>query len=104
MEAKKLFAVVGTDARQAAAGRVLERAGYAVGGAEQVALADYILLPLPLDAARTPLAELLRAAKPGGTGGKCDCLCPARRTACAGREPWSAGCRACPAGRAGSGL
>ena len=65
MEAKKLFAVVDTDARQAAAGRVLERAGYAVGGAEQVALADYILLPLPLDAARTPLAELLRAAKPG---------------------------------------
>ena len=61
MEAKKLFVVVGTDARQAAAGRVLERAGYAVGGAEQVALADYILLPLPLDAARTPLAELLRA-------------------------------------------
>ena len=36
-----------------------------MGGAEQVALADYILLPLPLDAARTPLAELLRAAKPG---------------------------------------
>ncbi len=72
MEAKKLFAVVGTDARQAAAGRVLERAGYAVGGAEQVALADYILLPLPLDAARTPLAELLRAAKPGALalGGK----------------------------------
>ena len=62
---EKRFAVVGTDARQAAAGRVLERAGYAVGGAEQVALADYILLPLPLDAARTPLAELLRAAKPG---------------------------------------
>lgn len=65
MEAKKLFVVVGIDARQAAAGRVLEQAGYAVGGAEQVALADYILLPLPLDAARTPLAELLRAAKPG---------------------------------------
>ena len=53
MEAKKLFVVVGIDARQAAAGRVLERAGYAVGGAEQVALADYILLPLPLDAARS---------------------------------------------------
>ena len=35
------------------------------GRSEQVALADYILLPLPLDAARTPLAELLRAAKPG---------------------------------------
>ena len=31
----------------------------------RIALADYILLPLPLDAARTPLAELLRAARPG---------------------------------------
>ena len=65
MEHTKRFAVVGTDARQAAAARALARAGYAVGGAEQVALADYILLPLPLDEARTPLAELLRAAKPG---------------------------------------
>ena len=64
MEERKRFAVVGSDARQAAAGWALARAGYAVGGAEQVALADYILLPLPLDAARTPLAELLRAAKP----------------------------------------
>lgn len=41
------------------------RAGYAVEGPEEIALADYILLPLPLDAARTPLAELLRAARPG---------------------------------------
>ena len=65
MKAGKRFAVVGSDARQAAAGRALERAGYAVSGAEQVALADYILLPLPLDESRTPLAELLRAAKPG---------------------------------------
>lgn len=72
MEGRKRFAVVGTDARQAAAGRALARAGYAVGGAEQVAMADYILLPMPLDAARTPLAELLRAAKPGALalGGK----------------------------------
>lgn len=61
----KRFAVVGADARQAAAGRALARAGYAVGGPETIALADYILLPLPLDAARTPLAELLRAARPG---------------------------------------
>ena len=44
MEGKKCFAVVGGDARQAAAARAL---------------------PLPLDAARTPLAELLRAARPG---------------------------------------
>ena len=64
METKR-FAIVGTDARQAAAGRALERAGCAVSGAEQVARADCILLPLPLDESRTPLAELLRAAKPG---------------------------------------
>lgn len=72
MEGKKRFAVVGTDARQAAAGRTLAKSGYAVGGAEQIAVADYCLLPLPLDAARTPLAELLRAAKPGllALGGK----------------------------------
>ena len=65
MEGQKQVAVIGGDARQAAAGRALARAGYAVCGAEQVALADYILLPLPLDETRTPLAELLRAAKPG---------------------------------------
>ena len=61
---EKRFAVVGTDARQAAAGRALAQAGYRVSDAEQVARADYILLPLPLDAERTPLAELLRAARP----------------------------------------
>ena len=65
MEGKKCFAVVGGDARQAAAARALARAGYSVGGPEKIAVADYILLPLPLDAARTPLAELLRAARPG---------------------------------------
>ena len=65
MEGQKCFAVVGGDARQAAAARALARAGYSVGGPEMIAVADYILLPLPLDAARTPLAELLRAAKPG---------------------------------------
>ena len=64
MEAKKLFAVVGTDARQAAAGRALERAGCAVSGAEQVARADCILLPLPLEQSGLPLAQLLGAAKP----------------------------------------
>ena len=65
MEGRKQIAVIGGDARQAAAGRALARAGYTVCGAEQLALADYILLPLPLDETRTPLAELLRAAKPG---------------------------------------
>ena len=65
MDGQRRFAVIGTDARLAAAGRALERAGCAVSGAEQVARADCILLPLPLDESRTPLAELLRAAKPG---------------------------------------
>ena len=55
MEERKRFAVIGGDARQAAAGRALARAGYEVCGAEEVARADYILLPLPLDEARTPL-------------------------------------------------
>ena len=49
MEGRKRIAVVGSDARQAAAGRALARAGYAVAGAEQVARADVILLPLPLE-------------------------------------------------------
>ena len=52
MERQKRFAVIGSDARQLAAGRALARAGYAVEGPEEIALADYILLPLPLDAAR----------------------------------------------------
>ena len=72
MDGQRRFAVIGTDPRLAAAGRALARAGFAVGGPEQTALADYILLPLPLDESRTPVAELLRAAKPGAlaVGGK----------------------------------
>lgn len=60
MDGQRRFAVIGTDARLAAAGRALARAGFAVGGPEQTALADYILLPLPLDESRTPLAERTR--------------------------------------------
>ena len=60
MDGQRRFAVIGTDPRLAAAGRALARAGFVVGGPEQTALADYILLPLPLDESRTPLAELLR--------------------------------------------
>ena len=62
---EKLFAVVGDDARQAAAGRALARAGCRVGGPGQIAWADYILLPLPLDIEAVGLAGLLRSAKPG---------------------------------------
>ena len=72
MEERKRFAVIGGDARQAAAGRALARAGYEVCGAEEVARADYILLPLPLEQADLPLAQLLGTAKPGALalGGK----------------------------------
>ena len=86
MEGRKRIAVVGSDARQAAAGRALARAGYAVAGAEQVARADVILLPLPLDESRTPLAQLLRAAKPGAfaLGGRLSAL-GAGVTVCARR-------------------
>ncbi len=72
MENKRIFAVLQTDARQAAAARALRRAGYCVAGAEETAEADFIVLPLPLDDERVGLAQLLRAAKPGAIalGGK----------------------------------
>ena len=72
MRQTKRFAVVGSDARQAAAGRALARAGYTVGGVQQLPQADCILLPLPLEQAGLPLAQLLGAAKPGALalGGK----------------------------------
>lgn len=72
MRQTKRFAVVGSDARQAAAGRALARAGYTVGGVQQLPQADCILLPLPLEQADLPLAQLLGTAKPGALalGGK----------------------------------
>ena len=72
MRQTKRFAVVGSDARQAAAGRALARAGYTVGGVQQLPQADCILLPLPLEQADLSLAQLLGAAKPGALalGGK----------------------------------
>ena len=65
MRQTKRFAVVGSDARQAAAGRALARAGYTVGGVQQLPQADCILLPLPLEQSGLPLTQLLGMAKPG---------------------------------------
>ena len=72
MRQTKRYAVVGSDARQAAAGRALARAGYTVGGVQQLPQADCILLPLPLEQSGLPLAQLLGEAKPGALalGGK----------------------------------
>ena len=56
----KRFAVVGSDARQAAAGRALARGrGYTVGGVQQLPAGGRILLPLPLEQADLPLTQLL---------------------------------------------
>ena len=62
---RKIFCVVGTDARQRAAAQALQREGYEVAGAERAGHADYILLPMPLDAEQADLARILRAAQPG---------------------------------------
>ena len=68
----KTFCVVGTDARQRAAARTLAQAGFRVLGAEGAGEADYILLPMPLEADAASLARILRAARPGtlALGGK----------------------------------
>ena len=59
------FCVVGRDARQLAAARALQSSGYTVLGAEGAGQADYILLPMPMDAEAADLARILRAARPG---------------------------------------
>ena len=59
---EKIFCVVGRDARQLAAAQALRREGYTVLGAEGAGRADYILLPMPLEAEAADLARILRAA------------------------------------------
>ena len=54
------FCVVGRDARQLAAARALQNSGYTVLGAEGAGQADYILLPMPMDAEAADLARILR--------------------------------------------
>ncbi len=60
-----IFCVAGRDARQLAAARALQNSGYTVLGAEGAGQADYILLPMPMDAEAADLARILRAARPG---------------------------------------
>ncbi len=54
------FCVVGHDARQLAAARVLRRAGYGVTAADNAAAADYILLPMSQGASATRWPALCR--------------------------------------------
>ena len=67
------FCVVGRDARQLAAARALQNSGYTVLGAEGAGQADYILLPMPMDAEAADLARILRAARPlaGASANRC---------------------------------
>ena len=61
----KIFAVIGEDARQKAAGSYLQLLGYTVVGAEDLYRADHVLLPMPLSADKAGFVQLLKAAKPG---------------------------------------
>lgn len=62
---KKIFSVVGEDARQQAAGQYLREQGFGVVDAGQVSEADYLLLPMSMEEDEAALTRLLGAAKPG---------------------------------------
>lgn len=68
----KIFAVIGDDARQIAAGEYLKSKGLSVVETENLYKADYILLPMPLTGDCSGFVQLLKAAKPGALafGGK----------------------------------
>ena len=101
MRQTKRFAVVGSDARQAAAGRALARAGYTVGGVQQLPQADCILLPLPLEQSGLPLAQLLGMAKPGALAlaGKVTCIMPSPPLRAASAFCWNGAAVPCGARR-----
>lgn len=61
----KTFCVVGHDARQQAAARVLRRAGYGVTAADNAAAADYILLPMSQGRVSDEVARALQGAGQG---------------------------------------
>lgn len=84
------FCVVGRDARQLAAARALQSSGYTVLGAEGAGQADYILLPMPMDAEAADLARILRAARPGtlALGGRISEPVRKAAQACRGGVGW----------------
>ena len=61
------FCVVGHDARQLAAARVLRRAGYGVTAADNAAAADYILLPMSQGRVSDEVARTLQGGRAGDT-------------------------------------
>ena len=61
----KTFCVVGHDARQQAAARVLRRAGCGVTAADNAAAADYILLPMSQGRVSDEVARALQGAGAG---------------------------------------
>ena len=61
----KTFCVVGHDARQQAAARVLRRAGCGVTAADNAAAADYILLPMSQGRVSDEVARALQGAGQG---------------------------------------
>lgn len=61
----KTFCVIGHDARQQAAARVLRRAGYGVTAADNAAAADYILLPMSQGRVSDEVARALQGAGQG---------------------------------------
>ena len=61
----KCFIVTGKDARQTEAAKYLEKLGYIVLQEEEAQLADYILLPTPLDIQNLGYTDILHKTKKG---------------------------------------
>lgn len=91
----KTFCVVGHDARQQAAARVLRRAGCGVTAADNAAAADYILLPMSQGRVSDEVARALQGAGQGtlilAGRAAADRLFPAARAGMSERRPHGRG-------------